>query len=470
MSFVSPLDAAWLFVESEDTPMHVGGVQIYSPPADAAPDFVQQLVSRLREQRRFSPPFSLRVKRSRLRRVLPEWEETDDIDLNHHFKHWGLPSPGGQRELDELIAHLHASELDMRRPLWEMHLIEGLSGNRYALYTKIHHSLMDGVGGMRMMQAMLSADAEARDTPAPWASPKIRSSERKPHFSLNDLLRQAGQQARTLPGLYGSMSALAKSAMWPARSALKAPYMAPKTRLNSRVSRERGFASFQIELARVQAIASNFKVTVNDVFLGIFAGALRRYLQEQDALPQKSLIAGLPVSVRPKDDMQYGTSISFILASLETSFDDPLQRIKAIHRSTAAAKQNLQQMPAAAFTEYTLLLMSPYIAQLVTGVGGMGPPMFNLIISNVPGPKQTLYFNGARLEAIYPLSIVTQGQGLNITFMSYCGQLNIGYTACHRSLPDLHRLVDYTKEELEQTELLLAREGKARRAPRKRKA
>lgn len=463
MGFVAPLDAAWLFVESRDTPMQVGCMQIFSPPAGARRDYVRRLVRSFKKDRAFTPPFSLRLRPSRVQRLLPAWEEAPSIDLDNHVKRWGLPSPGSERELGELISHLHAEELDMERPLWEIHFIEGLADNRYVMYTKMHHSLMDGVGGVRLLQALLSPDSQCRNIRAPWAPRPgpVEPAEPEHHhhyYRLNDLLTQIATQARTIPGVYGAFAALTKAALHGRSTALKAPYTAPKTIFNGRVSAERRFATQQFDLRRIRRLAAATRTTVNDVFLNICAGALQRYLIELDALPDEPLIAGLPVSVRPKDDMRYGTAVSFIMASLATDLDDPLQRLRAIHASTAAAKNNLRQMPASAFTEYTLLLMAPYILQLISGLGGRGRPVFNLVISNVPGPTETLYYNGARLEAMYPMSIVTQGQGLNITFMTYGDELNVGFTACNRCAPHVQRIAVYAADALDEMETVLNEE------------
>ncbi len=463
MKRVGPLDAAWLFVESQQTPMHVGCLQIFSLPPHAPAGYVGDLVRTLRAASSLAPPFSLKPQRSRLGALLPEWVEETRVDMRHHLRHSTLPAPGGENELEDLVSSLQSHELDMSRPLWECHLIEGLAGKRFALLTKIHHSLMDGIGGVRLLEAMLSPSSRRRHLPPPWSphpgsgQPEHLESAGAAPPSVEHFLRQAWVHLHALPGLYRAAVQFGKAALAPRGSVLSAPYRAPKSRLNGRVSSQRRLVTLQLPLRRVQRLAQRAGVTINDVLLALCAGALRRYLLELGALPRRPLVAGLPVSVRPTGDMSVGTAISFILASLATDLDHPLRRLAAIHRATAAAKAQLQTLERAALTEYTLLLMAPFILKLMTGLGAAGRPVFNLAISNVPGPRRHLYYNGARLEAMYPMSIITHGQALNITALSYAGQLNFGFSACARTLPQLRQLADYTADACAELESLLRR-------------
>ena len=225
------------------------------------------------------------------------------------------------------------------------------------------------------------------------------------------------------------------------------------------------------ENGRASARAAD--VTLNDVFLGLSATALRRYLEEIGALPDKPLTAGVPVSVRPADDENAGNAISFIIANLNTTVEDPLERLQMIRRSTQVAKDQLQTLPKAGIDSYTMIFMAPFILQLLAGLGGRVRPMFNITISNVPGPKTPLYFNGARMEQIYPVSLLSHGQALNITSVSYAGQFNIGITGCRDALPSMQRLAVYMGEALEELERVLGlghtqRQPVAKKAARKR--
>jgi WS/DGAT/MGAT family acyltransferase len=225
--------------------------------------------------------------------------------------------------------------------------------------------------------------------------------------------------------------------------------------LNGRVREKRRFATQQFEMARLRSVAEATGCTLNDVVLAVCGGALRRFLLERDALPDKPLTAGIPVSVRPKDDENTGNAISFIVATLGTDIADPLERLKAIRTSVQHAKAHIQSLPRQALVQYTMLLMAPTVITLLTGIGGRTPPMFNITISNVPGPDKPLYFRGAELLSIYPASIVTHGQALNITCESYNGQMNFGFTACHTSVPSMQKVAVYAADALRELEAAL---------------
>jgi WS/DGAT/MGAT family acyltransferase len=230
------------------------------------------------------------------------------------------------------------------------------------------------------------------------------------------------------------------------------PFDAPMSVLNGRVREKRRFATQRFSMDRMRAVAHATDATLNDVVLAICGGALRRFLQERNALPKKPLTAGIPVSVRPKDDNGAGNAISFIISTLGTDIADPMKRLAAIRASVKQAKEHVQSLPRQAMMQYTVLLMAPTILTLLTGVGGRTRPMFNITISNVPGPETPLYFRGAELLATYPASIVTHGQAVNITCQSYAGYMNFGYTGCHSSVPGIQRLAVYTGEALQELE------------------
>ncbi len=461
MARLKPLDASWLYVESRDTPMHVAGLNIFSMPKNAGPDFLRNLVAQFREAKAFLPPWNLRLKSSILRGVLPEWETDDSLDLDYHVRHSALPGPGGERELGVLVSRLHSHALDLSRPLWECHVIEGLENNRFALYTKMHHALIDGVGGMRMTVRAMSASAAQTKVVSPWtigALPKPRrTSEEAPPAPLTNLLDQFRQQSELLPQVGGALLEI-----WRGKKnddALVRPFAAPKSVLNDRITGQRRFATQRYELARLRRMAEAAEVTLNDIVLAICAAALRRFLKELNVLPRRSLTAGLPVSVRPKDDEQLGTAISFILADLGTSITDPIRRLKTIHASTTRAKEHMKTLPRGGLNNYTMLFMAPYILGMLTGAAGRIKPMFNVAISNVPGPDKPMYIAGAKLEAMYPVSVLQQGQALNITCVSYAGSLDFGFTGSRDALPHMQRLAVYTGEALDELEEAIAKQA-----------
>lgn len=453
MALLKPLDAAWLYVDSKETPMHVGCLAIFSLPDDAGPDFIQNLFAHLRETPSFAPPFNFRLSRPGLKAILPSWKTAYRIDLDYHLRHSALPLPGGERELGVLVSRLHSHPMDFNRPLWEAHIIEGLENGRFALYMKMHHSMVDGVGGMRMLQKMMVPDPDASAMPPPWAvgrGTRTRSSARAPRWdeTLKQQLAVAPQVAKALGHLLGEH--FRRSAPDEAT-----PFQGPQSVLNRRVSGQRRFATQFYALDRVKSVAKAGSVSVNDVFLALCSSAMRRYLDEIQALPDAPLTAGIPVSIRPEDDDESGNAISFIIANLNTHLANPVERLQAIHRSAEVAKARLRSLPAGGLTSYTALFMAPFLMQLIAGLGGVTRPMFNITVSNVPGPTQPLYFNGAKLEQMYPVSLLSHGQGLNITCVSYAGQFNIGLTGCRDSLPHMQRLAVYMGEALQELESAL---------------
>lgn len=462
MKRLGTLDASWLAVESEDTPMHVGNMQIFSLPENAPDTFLRDLLDRMKADFEVAQPWCYRLVRpGTLGRIIaPAWKVDKKIDLDYHVRHSALPRPGSERELGILVSRLHSNPLDFARPLWECHVIEGLENNRFALYTKMHHSMIDGISGVRLLQRVLTTDPTETNMLPPWSiRPKsTRASKTDREASINGAFSQAMEalriQADLAPRLLSAMTRLVRSARHPNED-LTAPFSGPRSILNKRVTGQRRFATQHYRLDRLKALAKRADASLNDVVLYLCGTALRRFLIEQSSLPEETLTAGIPVNIRPADDEGTGTAISFMIATLATNEANPKARLEAIRESTRRAKQHLQTLPRAALNQYTMLLMSPYILQLMSGLGGRMRPVFNVTISNVPGPEQTLYYEGAKLEAMYPVSLIAHGGALNITCLSYDGALNFGFTGCRDTLPSMQRLAVYTGEALDELDLLL---------------
>jgi diacylglycerol O-acyltransferase / wax synthase len=455
---VPPLDMAWLMLESRDTPMHVGGLFEFTLPEDAPADYLKQQLERMRASTQtVHPPWNLRLVHGPLIGArVPLMREERDVDLDYHVRHSALPHPGGQRELGILVSRLHGHQLDLHRPLWEAHLIEGLEGNRFALYTKMHHSLIDGVSGMRMMLRTFSTDSGKREMPAFWSVPagERPSPGEGGGGPVGRVAGAARGGARAVAGLSRAALDLTRAAV--DDRSLTAPYRAPRgSALSDQLAGQRRFATQQYELSRVKALARAAGCTLNDVVLYLSGTALRRYLSEHGQLPDRPLSVGIPVNLREADDQSTGTAIGMMVAELGTNIANPLDRLEAISRSTAEAKEHLKQLPDDARTYYTLLINGPYIAGLVAGLKERAPLPFNVGISNVPGPPEPLYFNGARLDAFFPLSLLLHGNAVNITCVSYAGTLNFGFTGARDTLPHLQRLAIYMGEALEELEQVL---------------
>jgi diacylglycerol O-acyltransferase / wax synthase len=391
-------------------------------------------------------------------------QTVSDVDLDLHVRHSALPAPGGQRELGILVSRLHGHQLDLHRPLWEVHVIEGLEKDRFAIYLKIHHSLVDGVSGMRLILRALSSDPEDRDTPAFWmVGPQGRQEGTAGGGPLRGLLGVARGGAAAVAGMGRTAVDLAGAVL--GDGPLRAPFTAPSSALGGSIEGQRRFATQQYELKQIKALAKAGQGTLNDIVLYLCATALRRYLSEHAHLPARALTASIPVSLRTAEDNRTGTAIGIMIADLATNVADPLERLEAIKRSTVAAKSQLGGLPTEALGVQAVVINAPYILGLLAGLGGRAPIPGSVAISNVPGPAEPLYFNGSRLDAIYPVSLLLHGTALNITCISYAGTLNFGLVGARDTLPHLQRLAIYLGDALQElTELLV---GKRRAHPRR---
>jgi len=457
MRQIPPLDAVWLALDSRDTPMHVGGLFEFTLPDDAPAEHLGREFERMREARVIPPPFNLKLVDGPLvGRRLPLMQEERDVDLDYHIRHSALPHPGGQRELGILVSRLHSHQLDPHRPLWEVHLIEGLEGNRFAMYTKMHHSLVDGVSGMRMIMRSLSTDPRRRDCPSFWTV----GAGQRPHPPRQEADGVLARPLAIAKGALEAVGGLSRAAVDLAVAAvddrpLQAPYRAPASALGGSLGGQRRFATQQYEFARVKALARKADATLNDVVLYLSGTALRQYLSEHARVPDRPLTAGIPVNLRDADDQSMGTAIGIMVAELGTNIANPRERLEAVMRSTGEAKRHLALLPPAARISYTLLINGPYIAGLMAGLAGHAPIPFNVGISNVPGPPEPLYMNGSRLDSLSPLSLLLHGNALNITCISYAGTLNFGLTGARDTLPHLQRLAIYMGEALSELERVL---------------
>lgn len=457
---LNPLDAAFLAMESRRTPMHVGGLMVFRMPK-SEPQFLQTLFADLRATKHFRDPWRRYIRGTALGLPPHAWVNAAVVDGEHHVRHWALPKPGGERELGQLIAKLHSIPIDLSRPPWEFHLIEGLERDRFAIYVKVHHALADGISGAKLVLRSLSERSDTIQAEPFWGESESGGATarklRHPKSADRSPLRLVREVQKVGKAILEAGNAVGTSI-----SETLGPLKAPPSTLNVKVGGQRRFATQQIPLNRIKRVAEAAKCSANDVLLAVCSGAIRRFLVERNALPRESLTAGVPVSVRKRGDDALGNAVSMIIVSLATNVIDPVSRLSEIVRSTRAGKARLEALSAEAVAPYTLLMMAPYAAQLITGWGASRRPVFNLVVSNVPGPTNRLYLRGAPLEAFYPVSIVTHGQALNITCLSYDGALNFGLTACRDSLPSMQNIAVYCGDSLRDLEGALGLEGDKR--------
>lgn len=448
MRLLTAVDQLFLLLESRKQPMHVGGLFLFELPQDgqnANGDFVCQLVQQM-QNATVPPSFPFNQV---LERLL-FWKEDDQFDVEHHFRHVALPNPGRVRELLMYISKEHSRLLDRAMPLWECHVIEGIlpefegSPERFALYFKIHHSLVDGVAAMRLVEKSLS------QSPTEPVSLPIWSLIARHRKSVDKLLpagRSVGsivkEQLSTIKPVF---TELLDNFRHNGDEDYVGTFDAPMSILNQRISASRRIAAQSYDMQRFRTIADAFDVNVNDVVLAVCSGALRHYLLSMNALPTKPLIAFVPMSLRC-DESASGNQISFLMANLGTHLDDPAQRLKLIYKSVNSGKRRFRRMSKAQIINYSAIA---YAWEGINVLTGLFPrkQAFNLIISNVPGSKKPLYWNGAPLKALYPASIIVDGQALNITLSSYQDKIEFCITACSKLLPHLQDMLGLIEEEL----------------------
>jgi diacylglycerol O-acyltransferase len=450
MALMSPTDSLFLTGESREQPMHVGGLQVFELPDDAGPEMLRTSFQELLAETDIAPLFAKRAYRSATTLGQWAWANDPDVDLEHHVRHSALPQPGRVRELLALVSRLHSTLLDRQRPLWELHLIEGLDNNRFAVYSKLHHALMDGVSGMRLLQNSLSTDPEESGVPAFWTRRPQRARREGRSNPLLSVPKATLQAFAEMAQLTPRMLRLAEQALRSQAATL--PGQAPRTMLNVKITGSRRYAAQSYSMEQMRLVAKSAGVTLNDVLLAMSAGSLRQYLLDEGALPDSPLVAMTPVSLRRDSDGDEpsGNAVGAILVSLATDEPDPATRLEKIAESTQRAKSVLSGLSQLQVTALSAGVMLPMAVNSVAGLYRWGTLPFNVVISNVPGPKESLYLNGARLSGLYPLSIPTNGQAMNITATSYAGDMGIGLTACRRSVPHVQRMLGTLQSSLDE--------------------
>jgi diacylglycerol O-acyltransferase len=466
MNRLSLLDANFLMAENRETPMHVAGVSLYRYPKGVNKrSFLSGLREIMLAESNPRPPFNQRLANNVLSRanLAFSWETDREIDLDYHVRHSALPKPGRYRELFTLISRLHSTLLDRNRPLWEMHLIEGLAGNQFATYLKTHHCMMDGIASMHMAQAMLSQSSEGqkdysflsreaweeyRKSVAPPAPGGFISSRDRRSLSER-IAEQLGS------GTHLASALLKYGNVWVGGGKpLNVPWHSvPRGSISGVVSGSRRFVAQTWPYQRIRAVGKALNGTLNDAVLAMCAGALRAYLTQSGELPSKPLKAMIPMSLRVEGDLESANAVGFIVADLGTHLADAAERFETIQQSVQAGKQVYAGLSPGEAALFTQLTSSPLVLTTLLGLGDK-LPAYNLVISNVPGPRKPMYWNGARLEGIYPASIVLHGQALNITLVSYADQIDFGIIACRRTLPHVQRLLDLLEDALLELEKL----------------
>ncbi|HSS85192.1 MAG TPA: wax ester/triacylglycerol synthase family O-acyltransferase [Reyranella sp.] len=467
---LSGIDASFLYLETPETPMHVAGLTYFQLPEGFEGSFYRHFRRFFESRLHTIPIFSKRLAPSLYDLDHPGWVDADDLDLDYHLRETALPAPGTEAQLEEVIGRLHANTLDRSRPLWQFYVITGLENGQGVLYSKVHHAAIDGGAGMAINKALYDVTAVPREVaPAPPKPPAPKPAPSSPTAVdpvkgiadiMGNMMRQQLKMWEAAPAIMNAMTDafLAKPGEMPkALGTLQSlvtqlPTLdAPKTPFNATITRERSYAARTISLGDAKAIAKASGAKLNDVVMAVCSGALRRYLQEKGQLPDKPLIAGVPISLREPGDTRQNNQVSGMLCQIATDIADPAERLAAIVRSSSQAKQ-LAGTFRDAVPQDLAFVGAPILLQLVVLVYGRSgladrlPMPMNVTISNVPGPPMPLYCAGAKVTALHPVSIAAHGAALNITVQSYMDALNFGLTADRRAVPDAGRLGDYLVE------------------------
>ena len=455
MHRLTPLDAGFLIAESRETPMHVGGLYLMTLPEGAdEQEYLKEGLALLKSARTYRRPFGHKLKMTPLGVAGPmHWEDDEQLDVDYHVRHSAVPKPGRYRELFALAGRLHQSLLDRSRPLWELHIIEGLQKRQFALYSKVHHAAIDGVGAVRLAQTILSTDPSQQMHHSPFSMEAHRlaragrPSQPPPPPPPSD--RDLKAVAEALRAHLGVSTNLVKGLQRYARAWLKpeqdglmtAWARTPSTSISAKITGARRFVAQSYSLERVRAVGKALGGTINDVVLAMCGGALRRYLEARGELPDAPLTALTPVSLRAEDDDASSNAVGALTANLATHIADPEKRFRTTQLSMNDGKTLLKDMNAKEILLFSQITAAPPMLVGMLGLGDKFPP-FSTVISNVPGPRKRSYWNGARLDGMYPMSILYHGFSMNITLVSNGDQLDFGVVACRRSVPSCQRIID----------------------------
>jgi len=438
-------DSAFLRLESDRCPFHVAGLLILKRPRNEPPGFARRLAGHMAKLPLLWPMLGRQLADPSTGGKYA-WTTADAYDHACHVLHYALSQPGRMRDLMQLVARVHERPLDRSRPLWELHLIEGLPGRRIAIYCKVHHALVDGIGALGMLKAIFSEDPQARFRVAAAESAagehRQRLSLARQRASTTDAVFR---QYRALPELSSLLSAMGIDALLGRKDSPQLPFTAPRTIFNTRLDSKRAIITCDLPFRAMRDVAHRAGGTVNDVLLAVCGGAMRDYLLSLDALPAESLAAGVPVSLKKAGQVE-GNRLSFLICPLATNERDPQKRLQRIVRATTTAKRRLAKVSPTASQDYTNLLLLPVMALIISGNATRVTPVLNALVSNVPGSQSPLYLDGARLEGIYPLSVIADTLAINFTAVSYTNKLCLAITACPTSLPGIERIQELLAE------------------------
>ncbi len=471
------LDAAFLAMETPSMHMHMVGVLVFEAPEHASgePPAVQaERMRRVVEERlHLVPLFRRRALRVPFGLHHPVWVDDPTFDVDYHLQRASLPAPGGPAELAAFVSAVAGRPLDPNRPLWEMHVVEGLESGHIAVVVKLHHAAIDGVSGAETLAAFLDLGPEPRvfePPPGRWRPEPVPGDLEVLSYSLSALTRQPERAVGALRRTFGAVYDLAER-----NRRLKeeqeltpppAPFRAPRTSLNGSISAQRRVAFAEVSLEDVRLVRRVFGGTVNDVVLAAVSGALRRMLAARGETPRDPLVALVPISVRsPADRGTQGNKLSAMLVSLASTVADPVERLRLVAEGTRLAKEQSHVLSEELVRGWAQLAFPAFSARLARLSSNLRvfdrlPPLFNVVVSNIPGPEMALWWAGARLAALYPVGPIVEGVGLNVTVVSYMETLHAGVVGCRELVPEVEHLAGLVGESFAELTKAAVRQGK----------
>jgi len=477
MKHLSIVDGAFLHMESAEMPMHVGSLNLFEPPAGYSGEgFYEAVKAHVAKRMHLAAVFTRKLALMPFDLANPVWIHDDDIDLDYHVRYMVLPKPGSIEQLEALAARLHSMLLDRSRPLWEFYIIEGLAEGRIGFYGKVHHAAVDGQAGVALATSLFDLAPEPRAVKPPRearANTYQLGVAELLAAALTNQIQQIVQSVKLVPKVVATAYSAAQEALAArrgeseddraTRKAEKPPTrfkLAPATPFNHSITNQRAFAAVSLPLPEVKSIGKAVGASINDVVLWLCSTALRSYLKEGRELPDKSLVAGVPISLRQEGDTTANNQVAGTLIDLGTEIADPAERLKAIKRGTAAMKKQMGTFRGVIPTDFPSL-GSPWLISGLASLYGRSRiadwlRITNVTISNVPGSRVPVYLCGAKMTDYYPLSIVVHGIALNITVQSHVDQLCFGLIACRRAVPDVHELGNHLQRAMATLRALVA--------------
>lgn len=446
---LSGLDASFLYLETPEQPMHVASLCLYEMPPALARSFRKAVVEHLKRRLHLAPLFTNVLAFAPFGLGHPHWEHGDTVDFDYHVQEVKLPKPGSLRQLEAAVAKAHANLLDRKRPLWQFTLFTGYKTGEVGVYAKVHHAALDGQGGTVLANSILDLTATPREVSAPPG----RRTHKPPKAdtkigemigaAFSNSLAQYAKIVKSIPSVAEAVIEAAAPAVRKTAASRKAPFhFAPRTPFNVSIGARRAFATATLPFADVRQAARVLGGSLNDGVLFVCASALRSYLKQHNALPRRTLVAAMPVSLREENNKDLNNQASMVLAELGTHHGDAEKRWQAILASTGKIKQSLLSLKSVLPTDYPGLLAPLLVSRLNAAAASTRlmerlPPVANVVISNVPGPQVPLFLAGAQMKTFFPVSIIVHGIALNITVQTYCGRIDFGIVAGKEAVPDL---------------------------------